>query len=89
MRSLNHFHLQNPALVWILLVLVVIVSLALRFNGINWDSGYGFHPDERSLYLRAGCMYDLLTESPGYLDCLREHPEIEPGTSGYPNTTGL
>ena len=82
MRSLNHFHRQNPALVWILLVLIVIVSLALRFNGINWDSGYGFHPDERSLYLRAGCMYDLLTESPGYLDCLREHPEIEPGTPG-------
>ncbi len=82
MRSLNHFHLQNSLYVWLLLALIVIVALALRFNGINWDSGYGFHPDERSLYMRAGCMYDLLTERPGYLDCLREHPQIEPGLPG-------
>ena len=48
----------------ILLVLIVVVALALRLNGLNWDSGYGFHPDERSLYMRAGCMYDVLTERP-------------------------
>ena len=57
----------------------MVVALALRLNGLNWDSGYGFHPDERSLYLRAGCMYDLLFERPGYDTCLADHPEIQPG----------
>ena len=66
----------------IILCLVVLVALALRFNGLNWDSGYGFHPDERSIYMRAGCMYDLLTERPGYHNCLAEHPQIEAGLPG-------
>ena len=65
-----------------MLLLIVIVAFALRVNGINWDSGYGFHPDERSLYMRAGCMYDLLTENPGYQQCLADHPQIQPGIPG-------
>ncbi len=63
----------------LLLLLILAIALGLRLHGINWDSGYGFHPDERSLYMRAGCVYDLLTERPGYKSCLSEHPEIRPG----------
>ena len=86
MRRLGHisFSLSRPSLELLLLILVVIVALALRFNGINWDSGYGFHPDERSLYMRAGCMYDVLTERAGYENCLAEHPGVEPGFPGLP-----
>lgn len=62
--------------------LIVIVAIALRINGINWDSGYGFHPDERSLYMRAGCIYDLLTENSGFQDCKKEHPQIQSGLPG-------
>ena len=32
--------------------------------------------------MRAGCMYDLLTERPGYHNCLADHPQIEPGLPG-------
>ena len=67
-----------------LLAAIVVVALALRLHGINWDDGYGFHPDERDIYMRADCMYALLTDAPhastcGYLD---DHPEAEPGLSG-------
>lgn len=82
MRPLNLPPLRRPALEHVFLVLIVVIALALRLNGLDWDSGYGFHPDERSLYMRAGCMYDLLTESPGYENCLVDHPRIEPGSPG-------
>ena len=82
MRSLMLPLSRRIALEHVFLALVIVVALALRLNGINWDSGYGFHPDERSLYMRAGCMYDLLTERPGYKDCLVDHPQIEPGIPG-------
>lgn len=82
MRLLTFLTSRRIAKEHLLLVLIVVVALALRLNGLNWDSGYGFHPDERSLYMRAGCMYDLLTESPGYENCLGEHPQIEPGIPG-------
>lgn len=68
--------LSRPAL---LLPLILAAALALRLHGLDWDDGYGFHPDERSLYLRAGCIYDLLTEQPGYRNCLQERPDIVPG----------
>ncbi len=82
MRRLNRVRLPQPSVEHILLLLIVIVAAALRLNGLDWDSGYGFHPDERSLYMRAGCMYDLLTESPGYQQCLADHPQVEPGIPG-------
>ena len=66
-----------------LLLSILLVALGLRLYGINWDEGYGFHPDERSIYMRAGCMYDVLTESPRYesKDCIRRFftPETETG----------
>ena len=62
-----------------LLALIFVVALSLRLYGIDWDEGYGFHPDERSIYMRADCMYRVLTEAPGYAGCVREHPNTEPG----------
>ena len=66
----------SPGLV---LLVILAVALGLRLYGMDWDQGHGFHPDERSLYLRADCMYRVLTESPGYTDCTADHPEMEPG----------
>ena len=82
MRRLTRLRLPELTPEHILLLLIVAVALLLRLNGLNWDSGYGFHPDERSLYMRAGCMYDLLTQRPGYESCLSDHPDIEPGLPG-------
>ena len=47
-----------------LLVALLAVALALRLYGIDWDNGHGFHPDERSFYMRAGDMLCLLTAGP-------------------------
>ena len=57
----------------------MVVAAALRLHGIDWDSGFGFHPDERSFYLRADCMYDVLTNASGHARCLFEYPSTEPG----------
>jgi YYY domain-containing protein len=70
---------RGPAVSLILLALILAVGFGLRLHGINWDAGYGFHPDERSIYLRAGCMYDVLTESPAFRACIRDFPQTEPG----------
>ena len=66
------------------LLLILVVALGLRLNGINWDQGFAFHPDERDIYMRSGCMYDLLTDAPGAQDCgyVRAEPEAEPGLPG-------
>ena len=65
----------------VFLVLIVVVALGLRLHGLDWDSGYGFHPDERDIYMRSGCMYEALTNAPGFQDCgyLKAHPETVPG----------
>ena len=70
----------SPSL--LLLLAILAVALALRLYGINWDSGFGFHPDERSIYMRAGCMYDVLVESVGHQSCMRDFPEMESGMPG-------
>ena len=54
-------HLWGPNF---LLLALLLAALALRLYGINWDDGHGFHPDERSFYLRAGDMLCLLTAGP-------------------------
>ena len=82
MRRLS---LHNPTTFspsFLLLLAILAVALALRLYGINWDSGFGFHPDERSIYMRAGCMYDVLTEAAGHQSCLRDFPEMESGIPG-------
>ena len=69
---------------FLLLLAILAVALALRLYGINWDSGFGFHPDERSIYMRAGCMYDVLAETVGHQSqsCFRAFPEMESGMPG-------
>ena len=76
----------NGRVSWPFFVLaaIVAVALALRLHGINWDDGYGFHPDERDIYMRSDCMYALLTDAAHADDCgyLADHPEAEPGLGG-------
>ena len=84
--SLRQYLTLNGRVSWPFFVLaaIVIVALALRLNGINWDEGYGFHPDERDIYMRSDCMYALLTDK-SYADTcgyLVEYPDAEPGLGG-------
>ena len=80
------FQRFRPTAAGLALLAILAAAAVLRFHGIDWDAGHGFHPDERSFYLRAGCMYDLLTESPGYAACLADHPETE---TGFPSISVL
>jgi len=72
----------TPAWVFIL-VLIAAAALGLRLHGLDWDGGSLYHPDERSIYLRADCMYRVLTEAPGWDSCQnRDFPEDRPGFPG-------
>ena len=62
-----------------LLPALLIAALALRLYGIDWDQGHGFHPDERSFYLRADDMFRVLTEAPGHETWLAQWPEMRVG----------
>ena len=62
-----------------LLVALLLAALALRLYGIDWDGGHGFHPDERSFYLRADDMFRALTEAPGYASWVNQWPGMESG----------
>ena len=48
----------------IVLALTLVIALALRLYGIEWDSGYPFtpHPDERAILMKVG---ELALPSPG------------------------
>ncbi len=76
----------NGRVSWPFFVLagIVVVALALRLHGLNWDEGFGFHPDERDIYFRADCMYRLLADDPGASTCgyVAEQPRAEPGLGG-------
>ena len=72
----------TPAWVFILVV-IAAAALGLRMNGLDWDGGSFYHPDERSIYLRADCMYRVLTEAPGWDSCQnRDFPQDTPGFPG-------
>ena len=72
----------TPLWVFILL-LIAVAALGLRMNGLDWDGGNLYHPDERSIYLRADCMYRVLAEAPGWNSCQsRDFPQDEPGFPG-------
>ena len=81
-----HWLTFNGRLPWTLVPLLIILALglALRLHGLNWDSGFGFHPDERDIYMRSGCMYELLTEAPRWESCgyVTDQPMAEPGLPG-------
>ena len=86
LANLSRFCTLNGRVSWPFFVLagIVVVALALRLHGINWDDGYGFHPDERDIYMRSDCMYALLTDAPHADTCgyLTQHPDAEPGLGG-------
>ena len=67
-----------------LLAAILVVALGLRLHGVDWDQGFAYHPDERDIYMRSGCMYDLLTEAPGHRECgyVADQPGAEPGLPG-------
>ncbi len=70
-----------------LLLVVVILALVLRLQGLDWDGGNFYHPDERSIYLRAECMHLVLTEGDGWRNCQNhDFPLDEPG---FPSLTTL
>ena len=81
-----HWLTLNGRLPWTLipLLLILALGLALRLHGLNWDSGFAFHPDERDIYMRSGCMFDLLTEASGWESCgyVKDQPLAEPGLPG-------
>ena len=82
----DHFLSLGGRVSWsfYLLLIILVVALGLRLNGVNWDQGFAFHPDERDIYMRSGCMYELLTDAPGAQDCgyLRGEPNAQPGLPG-------
>lgn len=65
-----------------LLPALLVAALALRLYGIDWDDGHGFHPDERSFYLRADDMFRVLTQAPGHETWLAQWPDMR---AGLPN----
>jgi YYY domain-containing protein len=58
--------LTTTRVVLLLPFIIAAVALGLRLQGIDWDEGSFYHPDERSIYMRADAMYDTLTEAPGW-----------------------
>jgi YYY domain-containing protein len=75
--------LTRARLLMLLPFLIAAVALGLRLQGIDWDGGNFYHPDERSIYLRAEQMYDTLTDAPGWeANRNRDFPLDEPGIPG-------
>ncbi len=64
-------------------LLIAAIALGLRLQGIDWDGGALYHPDERSIFLRADQMYRTLTDAPGWeLSANRDFPLDTPGIPG-------
>ena len=72
---------KNLTATAVILALILALALALRLNGLNWDDGFGFHPDERDIYMRSDCMYRALANHPGFENCgyVQAQPETTPG----------
>jgi YYY domain-containing protein len=62
--------------------IIAAVALGLRLQGIDWDGGSFYHPDERSIYLRADTMYSTLTESAGWET--KQNRDFPLDTPGFP-----
>ena len=71
---------SKALLLGLLPLLIAATALGLRLYGLGWDEGNLFHPDERSIYMRADCMYLTLTDDPTWQSCAnRDFPLDEPG----------
>ncbi|MEX2598840.1 MAG: glycosyltransferase family 39 protein, partial [Dehalococcoidia bacterium] len=75
--------LRRKELLPLLLLFVVVAAFAVRTSGVDWDGGSLYHPDERSIYMRAACMYDTLTEQSGWQGCA--DPAFPQDTPGIPS----
>ena len=64
------------------MLLIVIVAIALRINGINWDSGIRFSPGRTLLYMRAAACTTCSPRVPGFQECKKDHPQIQSGLPG-------
>ena len=42
---------------------IIIIGFLIRLYGLNWDSGYYFHPDERSIYMRVELYGRVVSDS--------------------------
>ena len=82
--------LMHPRVLLLVPLLIAALALGLRLQGIDWDAtpsspgettNYNFyHPDERSIYMRANTMYQTLTEAPGWQSTQnRDFPLDTPG----------
>ena len=54
-----------------ILSVIFVFAFSLRLVGINWDSGYLFHPDERAIMMHG---YDLSFSSLRSLDFFNSQP---------------
>ena len=64
-------------------LLIAAVAFGIRLYGLDWDGGRGYHPDERSIYMRADQMWRTLTDAPGWeANANRDFPLDEPGVPG-------
>ncbi len=68
-------------------LILLLIALLLRLQGLDWDGGNFYHPDERSIYLRAECMHFVLTEDPRWENCQNRDFPID--TPGIPNLATL
>ena len=74
---------RGRRLTFALPAVIVGAALFLRLTGLDWDGGALYHPDERSIFLRAEQMHRTLTDAPGW-EALANHdfPLDEPGIPG-------
>ena len=62
-RTLAGRWLTRERLLATLPFVIAAVALLLRLQGIDWDGGAFYHPDERSIYLRAEASQLIVTAS--------------------------
>jgi len=75
--------LTRSRLLLLLPLLIAAVAFGLRIQGLDWDGGHFFHPDERSIYMRAEQMHRTLIDGPGWqLSANQDFPLDEPGFPG-------
>ena len=75
---------RNSILVATALAVILVVALALRLYGIDWDEGYGYspHPDERNVvFLVEGIEFPTLGDLGDLLDA--ERSPWNPGRFAY------
>lgn len=56
-RCLQTWQLVKGYNNFVSLVAIIFIAVLVRLTGFDWDHGLGFHPDERSIYMRSFCMY--------------------------------